>query len=221
MPTVTLESILGWVARPVDLVKVDAQGMDLEVIRSAFSRVRQVRRFSLEVISDECYPLYRSQPTCSTVVRVARQLGFAPATRTLACAARFPRKRENSMCEMDVLFVADDVAPGVGVEAVPNFAMFDRLYLNGCMNLHTTEENHRLKRSPPAGEAVMVVLPGPTFTFYSQSWKGPRPYSYGLPYSCDRKHFRDYNGSALQRHNGIGSALQRKRASTTTTTPQG
>lgn len=41
-------------AQPVDFIKVDAQGLDAIVIASARSRLRQVRRFALEVISDDC-----------------------------------------------------------------------------------------------------------------------------------------------------------------------
>lgn len=41
-------------AQPVDFIKVDAQGLDAIVIASARSRLGQVRRFALEVISDDC-----------------------------------------------------------------------------------------------------------------------------------------------------------------------
>ena len=214
VPTITLETILGWLdPRPVELLKIDAQGMDLEVVRSGFSRLHQVRRFSLEVVSDECEPLYDSQPTCSTVVRVARQLGFAPASPNLACTCRFPRKRENSMCEMDVLFVAHGVAPSNAFGAEPNYAQFDRLFLNGCTRLLPSDQLKKLSRNPPDGEAVMIVTlePGgrfPLFTFYSQAWKGPKFESYGLPYTCDQKHFRKYAGSALE-------SLHRKQNATT------
>ena len=80
MPTVSLESVLGWAAQPVDFIKVDAQGLDAVVIASARSRLAQVRRFALEVISDDCDTLYEGQPRCSAVVAQAAQLGFEPAS---------------------------------------------------------------------------------------------------------------------------------------------
>ena len=44
-----LEQVLRWIDRPVDFVKIDAQGMDLEVVRSGGTHLRAVRRISMEV----------------------------------------------------------------------------------------------------------------------------------------------------------------------------
>jgi len=44
-----LEQVLRWIDRPVDFVKIDAQGMDLEVVRSGGARLQSVRRISMEV----------------------------------------------------------------------------------------------------------------------------------------------------------------------------
>jgi len=44
-----LEQVLRWIDRPVDFVKIDAQGMDLEVVRSGGARLQSVHRISMEV----------------------------------------------------------------------------------------------------------------------------------------------------------------------------
>lgn len=81
VPTVSLEAVLGWApGRPVEFIKVDAQGLDATIIASARGRLGSVRSFALEVISDDCHTLYVGQPRCSGVVEQAAKLGFAPAT---------------------------------------------------------------------------------------------------------------------------------------------
>ena len=77
---VPMRKLLEWIGRPVDFVKVDAQGMDLEVFKSGGQMLSHVRRVQLEVISDDCKPVYQHQPTCSTVVEELRMLGFVPLT---------------------------------------------------------------------------------------------------------------------------------------------
>ena len=54
-----LETLLGWADRPVELVKIDAQGLDMTVVATARSRLAQVRRFAVEVISDDCETVSR------------------------------------------------------------------------------------------------------------------------------------------------------------------
>ena len=78
--TVPMRKLLEWIGRPVDFVKIDAQGMDLEVFKSGGHMLSLVRRVLLEVISDDCKPVYQNQPTCSTVVEELAALEFEPLT---------------------------------------------------------------------------------------------------------------------------------------------
>ena len=61
VPTVTLETLLGWVNRTVEFVKIDAQGLDLSIIQSAGARLSQVQAFQLEVNSDDCDAIYKAR----------------------------------------------------------------------------------------------------------------------------------------------------------------
>jgi hypothetical protein len=65
---VPLSQALMWVGKEVDFLKVDAQGTDLRVALTGGPQLRtRVRRLLLEVIGDECAPLYKGQPRCSQV----------------------------------------------------------------------------------------------------------------------------------------------------------
>ena len=79
VPTITLEMLLGWLNRPVEFIKVDAQGLDLAVVQSAHSRMSQVQSFQLEIVSDDCDSIYKGQPKCSEVLPIVAGLGFKPA----------------------------------------------------------------------------------------------------------------------------------------------
>ena len=83
---VTLQRLLSWVGshRRIELIKVDAQGTDIDVIASGGLSLRQVERFVLETRGDECAPLYASQKSCSEVVAASRALGYEPAS-PLSC----------------------------------------------------------------------------------------------------------------------------------------
>ena len=58
------------------------------------------------------------------------------------------------MCEMDVLSWRTASRPATPLE--PNYAQFDRLFLNGCTAL-PSDQLKKLSRNPPDGEAVMIV----------------------------------------------------------------
>tara|TARA_B110001452_G_scaffold82847_1_gene67772 strand:+ start:796 stop:1698 length:903 start_codon:yes stop_codon:yes gene_type:complete len=80
VPTVTLRTVLGeWLAGwPVYRMKIDAQGHDLAVIRTAGEeQLARVREVSMEVLNDECDGIYDGQPNCSTVVEAMRAVGFS------------------------------------------------------------------------------------------------------------------------------------------------
>ena len=59
----------------------------------------------LEVIGDECAPLYVGQPTCSETIRKLARAGYAPPT-PVHCTSLFPFSSDRHLfCEMDLIFV--------------------------------------------------------------------------------------------------------------------
>ena len=184
VPLVTLERLLTWVgpSRPIDFIKVDAQGLDMGVIESAGPLLSRVRAFSVEVVSDICVPLYEGQPQCSEVMRRARALGFEPAT-TVHCRPKFgifPRWMKSAwVCELDVLFVSAGADP-------LRYAAFHNLGLSGCDELSPLTmadvRNRKLlnQNLPPVGKALMAGAQ----SFYSRSWRGSSLHSHLEAYDC-------------------------------------
>ena len=184
VPLVTLERLLTWVgpSRPIDFIKVDAQGLDMGVIESAGPLLSRVRAFSVEVVSDICAPLYEGQPQCSEVMRRARALGFEPAT-PVHCRPKFgifPRWMKSAwVCELDVLFVSAGADPR-------RYAAFHNLGLSGCDELSpltmADARNRKLlnQNLPPVGKALMAGAQ----SFYSRSWRGSSLHSHLEAYDC-------------------------------------
>ena len=83
VPTISLHTALALIGQPISFLKIDAQGLDARILASANSsrgnRVSQLRRFSIEMRQDSCYPLYRGQPTCSSVMRMIETMGAGHA----------------------------------------------------------------------------------------------------------------------------------------------
>mmetsp|Transcript_61547 Transcript_61547/g.170650 ORF Transcript_61547/g.170650 Transcript_61547/m.170650 type:complete len:346 (-) Transcript_61547:42-1079(-) len=86
VPAVSLRTVLGsWLAWqsgggwPIDYLKIDAQGFDVEVLRSAGELLPRIRRVLLEVPADECEPLYVGSMHCSEIVAALAGLGYAAA----------------------------------------------------------------------------------------------------------------------------------------------
>jgi len=147
--------------------QVDAQGLDLDIMRSGGRRLHLVERFSLEVVADDCTPIYSRQTTCSDVVNVAASLGYTPAS-PFNC--RFPQgwrlkgrrgqplgaeaTLRHSFCEMDILFVRQ------GVDPEPmHYGEYHRPGPHACTQLYTSnEESLRWQRHsrPPAGSLMIV-----------------------------------------------------------------
>jgi len=77
VPTIRLDTFLNsaGIAR-VDYLKVDAQGADLAVVRSAGARLRDIARISLEVQTTPV-PLYEGSASKEEVVRYLEAAGFA------------------------------------------------------------------------------------------------------------------------------------------------
>ena len=103
--TVPLSQLLRWIGRPVDFIKIDAQGMDVQIVQSGGDMLRNVRRVLLEVVSDDCKPVYQNQPRCSEVVQRMAGLGFAPLTPLPCHPLMGNRHRVNHYCELEYVFV--------------------------------------------------------------------------------------------------------------------
>ncbi len=85
--SITLGRLLGLLGRPVAFLKLDAQGLDMAIVESAappavlapdgddasarprapVGALRSLRRFSVEVVADDCDTLYEGQPKCTQV----------------------------------------------------------------------------------------------------------------------------------------------------------
>ena len=102
--SVPLRQLLRWIDRPVEFMKIDAQGLDLDIVASGGDQLHLVQRVALEVISDDCKPVYLDQPRCTAVMMHMAQLGFEPLT-PMPCAPRFERHKANHFCELEVVFV--------------------------------------------------------------------------------------------------------------------
>lgn len=86
VPVVSLRKVIGeWLALegggnwPIDYLKIDAQGLDMEILRSAEDLVQSVLRVELELPADECERMYNGSLTCSEIVEAMAQLGYSPA----------------------------------------------------------------------------------------------------------------------------------------------
>lgn len=90
VPSVSLEVILGtWLrGRDVSVAKVDAQGLDVGVVRSGGRYLSQLKAVQLEVVRDrpplKCEPQYAAEPgraseaKCGVLVRAMDELGDEP-----------------------------------------------------------------------------------------------------------------------------------------------
>jgi FkbM family methyltransferase len=76
VPTIRLDTFMGLIGiKKIDLLKIDTQGMDLAVLRSAGSRLRDIEKITLEV---EVAPVhfYLGAPSKDEVLRFLGDAGF-------------------------------------------------------------------------------------------------------------------------------------------------
>lgn len=96
VPTLSLEYVLGSLLPreiPVTHLKIDAQGHDLAVAKSASTLLKSVHQVTLESYPDDCPPFYDGQPLCSEIVSYMAELGFAlwktrPCTTGAGCGTQ-------------------------------------------------------------------------------------------------------------------------------------
>lgn len=195
--TVPLRQLLEWIGRPVDFVKIDAQGMDLEIVASGGAMLRNVRRVLLEVISDDCRPVYESQPRCSEVVSRMATLGFVPLT-PLPCVPPKPRPRANHRCELEYVF--RNAREGVTAhDTAPTWFSYHQGFFNWCSGSYSIRDGHprswkpgKLPADVPEDSIVATIAPhgGTLPAFYSfghrqfPSGAALADNSYGSDYLC-------------------------------------
>ena len=181
------------------------QGLDLAVMESGGDRLRrQVRRAVLEVVSDDCAPLYDGQPKCSEVVRRMQDLGFRPI-QPVRCTPIGRRKmhapdrphRRGGVCELNILFLG----PGVPIPPAPA-----RPHFKPTMRIASTSTNeianldlwgyHDLKHNgcegyyPASNELNASAFPAGAVVlrsnglYYSSDWPTPFSFAFGRPYLC-------------------------------------
>ena len=100
-------------------LKLDAQGADLSLIQATSAEVlrAKVQAITMEVVFDDCEPLYEGQPQCTQVLGYMLGIGYevdsasvsmsTQAIKRISCR-RDPAQRcpgQKSCCEQDVKFV--------------------------------------------------------------------------------------------------------------------
>lgn len=136
--TVPLSALLGRLpahARAT-LLKIDAQGYDLNVVASAGDALDRIDYVAMEVVSDDCAALYDGQPKCAEVVETMIRRGFVPLGQ-VPCTPTFSRARFNHYCELELVFRQSELTHhGLVPRAVHEL---HNLHYNGCEALHASD----------------------------------------------------------------------------------
>ena len=177
--TLPLKALIGRLpARArVTLLKIDAQGHDLNVVASAGDQVNRIDYVAMEVVSDDCAALYDGQPKCAEVVEAMTVHGFVPLGK-VPCTPHFPRARFNHFCELELVFRRYDVRH----QSVPREVHeLHNLQFNGCEVLHASDG------SKVAGHlhATVIASGNPWRHHYADVATGTSSNtSFGKLYSC-------------------------------------
>ena len=202
VPMVPLSQILDWMGAPVAFAKIDTQGLDLEVVKSGGASLRhRVHRLLLEVVADDCVPIYAGQPNCSQVVATLTQLGYVlggHVSCSLPAALRLPngfdQRVDHSYCELDLLFVST-VAPPLDRTQERKYRAFHQAGPHGCHGIFESSAEESLQyagKQPqlPPGTAVAILNhPYGGVAFLSDQWEGRTNRSFGQGYLCPRMCF--------------------------------
>ena len=120
----------------ISLLKIDAQGYDLKDFLSAGAAMWRLHHVSMEVVADDCRPVYADQPRCSEVVAEMRHHGFMPLGE-VPCTPKFHRARYTHYCELEVVFKN----AALGTRSIASSRLIyelHNLHFNGCSSLYTT-----------------------------------------------------------------------------------
>lgn len=104
VPVVSLETVVRqWLGnRFISFAKIDAQGVDLQVVQSAGSAVSRFGSFRLEVVGDDCHLPYKDHPRCSDIVAGMSALGFESKSN---CSHHRRNYQGRNTCGADFHFV--------------------------------------------------------------------------------------------------------------------
>ncbi|CAE7942205.1 unnamed protein product [Symbiodinium necroappetens] len=83
VPCISLETVIrDWLlGGHISFLKIDAQGKDLDVVRSLGSQMHKVRRIQMEALPKSHESVYVNQPMCDHIVAEMMKLGFKPICR--------------------------------------------------------------------------------------------------------------------------------------------
>ena len=98
VPCVSLATVVGeWLGgHPIARMKVDAQGSDLDVIKSAGEFINRLLFINLEVHSKLAAPIYYGQASCDEVLLTMQRMGFLLAdARKIGSACNFSTPESN------------------------------------------------------------------------------------------------------------------------------
>jgi FkbM family methyltransferase len=120
VPCISLEEVIrDWLnGFNVKHIKIDAQGFDLNVVKSAGSMVDRIESIKMEVLCEGAARLYANQPTCKDVQREMIKLGFKPEFNMAQCS---------SCVETDVYFTRkprSDLPPLESVKSIVQDGIF-------------------------------------------------------------------------------------------------
>jgi len=228
--SITLSRLLNLMGRPVDLLKLDAQGLDLAIVESGapageaelaalveaehttiasssgkdrprarwvegaapMGALRLLRRFSIEVVADDCDTLYAGQPKCSEVKAKASLLGYEPIG-PVSCVPHWPRVHQNSWCEFDILFVAKDLRSQTRRKRMESvtfdepFYPYHELLLHGCTEVYNqTHLPWLLANLPTHRKAIRTSRSDGKkgYVFYHADWAGASVHAHGMEHAC-------------------------------------
>ena len=124
MPSLSLSGAIALAgAKPIELIKIDAQGVDVSLVMATdaallHSKVHSIR---LEAVADDCNALYDGQKQCAETVRYMHSIGYRlargfvyreggggdeamDASTASECRSGAWYPQESSQCEADLVF---------------------------------------------------------------------------------------------------------------------
>lgn len=187
----------------VDFLKIDAQGHDLEVVKSGGAALsRRVRYVQLEVISDDCDVLYDEQPKCSEVRDAMLDVGFIALSDVyngkLECTPMMERAHYNHYCELDVVFENEWMKknmplPGQRYGTMRIIHEHHNMMTNGCSEVYDTFQE--ALSTPPSTQLVARKRGSYLIDYYNHYTGETTNTSSGMPYACPSSCFRRKNAT--------------------------
>lgn len=185
----------------VDFLKIDAQGHDLEVVKSGGKALSErVRYVQMEVISDDCDVLYEDQPKCSEVRQAMLDLGFVALSEVyngkLECQPIMDRAHYNHYCELDVVFENEWLKNNVPLPVMRDGIMriiheHNNMMTNGCSQVY---EAFREEPSlPPSMQLIARKRGAYTIDFYDSHTREATNTSFAKSYACPVACFKRNN----------------------------